>query len=265
MDLIAPRVLCIGTHHKTGTLWMRTVFRKLAQALGIESHQVFAGSGDGMVPAADRVFLFQWSSAFPPVILDRPDARILHVIRDPRDVLLSGMRYHRTAPAGGEEFLHIPRADLDGLTYQQHLNALPHDSARLMFEMGEKHAETLTAMTAWDYARDNTIEARFEDLMQDHDTRGFSDHLRNLGLPEVEVAQGARIFWDSALFGGLAAPEARADRVKAHVTGGSGSGWRDALPGDVAQAYAARHGDALMTLGYETHPTNWLTEVRNAA
>ena len=113
MDLIAPRVLCIGTHHKTGTLWMRTVFRKLAQALGIESHQVFAGSGDGMVPAADRVFLFQWSSAFPPVILDRPDARILHVIRDPRDVLLSGMRYHRTAPAGGEEFLHTPRADLD--------------------------------------------------------------------------------------------------------------------------------------------------------
>ena len=43
------RLICIGTHHKTGTLWMRWVFRVIAQdyaetlgadlvALGYETH-----------------------------------------------------------------------------------------------------------------------------------------------------------------------------------------------------------------------------------
>lgn len=264
MDLIAPRVLCVGTHHKTGTLWMRAVFRALADALGVAQHTVFRASGDKHVPQADRVFLFQWASAFPQAILERPDARILHVIRDPRDVLLSGMRYHRTAPVGGEEFLHEPRVDLGGATYQQHLNALSDDTARLMFEMGEKHARTLAQMTAWQ-AGPNTIEVRYEDLMADTDGRAFRDHLRNLGLPEREVAIGGQLFWDNALFGGLARPEARSDRIKTHVTGTGAHGWRSSLPRDVAEVYAERHGDALVQLGYENHPNAWLNEVRDAA
>lgn len=264
MDLIAPRILCIGTHHKTGTLWMRAVFRALADRLGVAHHTVFRASGDKHVPGADRVFLFQWASAFPQAILDRPDARILHVIRDPRDVLLSGMRYHRTAPEGGEEFLHKVRADLGGKTYQQHLNALPDDVARLIFEMGEKHAETLAAMTAWQ-PRPNTIEVRYEDLMADTEGRAFRGHLRTLGLPEWEVAIGGKIFWENALFGGLARPEARSKRIKAHVTGTGQRDWRSSLPRAVAETYAERHGEALVRLGYEDHPTAWLNEVRDAA
>lgn len=265
MDLIAPRILCVGTHHKTGTLWMRAVFRALAEALGVAHHTVFPASGDKHVPDANRVFLFQWNSAFPQAILDRPDARILHVIRDPRDVLLSGMRYHRTAPEGGEEFLHTPRSDLKGATYQQHLNALPDDAARLMFEMGEKHAQTLAAMRAWDYGVPNTIEARYEDLMADTQGTAFREHLRNLGLPEPEVALGGRLFWDNALFGGLADATARSDRVKAHVTGTATRDWRSSLPRDIARTYAERHGADLVALGYETHPTDWVEEVRDAA
>ncbi|WP_179378249.1 sulfotransferase domain-containing protein [Jannaschia marina] len=262
MDLIAPRLLCVGTHHKTGTLWMRAVFRALAERLDVAHHTVFPVSGLKHVPAADRVFLFQWSSAFPQAILDRPDARILHVIRDPRDVLVSGMRYHRKAPEGGEAFLHEARADLDGQTYQQHLNALSDDTARLMFEMGEKHAETLAAMTDWAPAP-NTIEARYEDLMADTDGRAFREHLRNLGLPEPEVALGGQLFWENALFGGLAHASDRPERVKTHVTGTRG--WRSDLPRAVAEVYAERHGPALVALGYETHPTDWLEDLRDAA
>lgn len=265
MNLIAPRILCVGTHHKTGTLWMRAVFRALAETLGVAHHTVYRASGDKHVPEADRVFLFQWNSAFPQAILDRPDARILHVIRDPRDVLLSGMRYHCTAPEGGETFLHTPRADLKGATYQQHMNALPDDGARLMFEMGEKHAETLAAMREWEYTRQNSIEARYEDLMADTNGTGFREHLRNLGLPEREVALGVKLFWDNALFGGLADPAARSDRVKAHVTGTTMRTWRNSLPRDIAEIYAERHGADLVALGYETHPTDWVEEVRNAA
>lgn len=263
--LVAPRVMGVGTHHKTGTLWMRAVFRKLAESAGIEAHTVYPASGERLIPDDRRVFLFQWSSQFPEAILDRPDARILHVIRDPRDVLLSGMHYHRRAPEGGEEVLHEARDDLDGRSYQQHLNILPDDTARLMFEMGERHARTLAEMTAWDYARRTTVEARYEDLIRDRDGRLFREYLRNLGLTEPEVAVGLRAFWDTALFGGLARDDDRSPRVRAHVTHGGAAQWRADLPLSVARAYAERHGEALVTLGYEDHPTAWLEELRHAA
>lgn len=265
MDLIAPRIFCVGTHHKTGTLWMRAVFRRLANALGVAHHVTYPNQGTKLVPEGDRVFLFQWSSKFPPELLARPDARILHMIRDPRDVLLSGMRYHQHAPPEGEDFLHQPREDLDGLTYQEHLNTLPDDEAKLHFELVEKHAQTLGEMLDWDYARPNCIETRYEELMADTDCRAFREHLRDLGLPEPEVQTGVKLFWQKSLFGGLADEAARGDRIKAHVASGQVAQWRDKLPARVARAYADRFGDALVTLGYEDHPTRWLEEVRHAA
>lgn len=261
MKLTAPRIFCVGTHHKTGTLWMRAVFRRLAADLGLGHHNVFAANVDSVIPDLDRVFLFQWSSAFPDTVLSRPDARLLHVVRDPRDVLLSGMRYHRRAGAD-EPFLHEARDDLDGRSYQEHLNALPDDAARLLFEMGEKHAETLTQMIDWTPAP-NTVEARYEDLIADRDGRVFRNHLRDLGLPEPEVEIGARHFWEQALFGGLA--DRRPTRIESHVTGKIGRDWRHDLPRGVAETYAERHGDALVHLGYETDATGWLEDLRDAA
>ncbi len=265
MDLIAPRIFCIGTHHKTGTLWMRGVFRRLANALGVGHHVTYPNQGTKLVPEDERVFLFQWSSKFPPEVLERADARVLHMIRDPRDVLLSGMRYHQHAPREGEDFLHEPRDDLDGRTYQEHLNTLPNDEAKLMFELGEKHAKTVGEMLDWDYGRRNGIEVRYEDLIQDTEGEAFREHLRDLGLPEPEVETGAQVFWKNSLFGGLADESARGDRIKAHVASGQVAQWRDRLPPSVARSYADRFGGALVTLGYEDHPTRWLEEVRHAA
>ncbi|GIT91281.1 hypothetical protein JANAI62_17370 [Jannaschia pagri] len=264
-DLIAPRVFCIGTHHKTGTLWMRSVFRKLAAWMKVGERVVYPSVTGKVIPDRERMFLFSWSSTFRSAILDLPEVRILHVIRDPRDVLLSGYRYHQHAPQRGEDFLHQPRADLDGQTYQQHLNALPTEVDKMLFEMGEKHAKTLDEMLAWDYGRPNAIEVRYEDLIADVTCDGFREHLRNLGLTEPEVSRGGDIFWGNALFGGLAKPEDRVARVAAHVASGQAAQWRTKMPRPVAEAYAEAHGDALVALGYETHPSDWVEEVRHAA
>ena len=260
------RLVCVGTHHKTGTLWMRAVFRRLAAAMGAPYHVVYPVTRLAKaVPPAGPAVLASWSSRFPGWLHDRADARILHVIRDPRDVLLSGMRYHRHAGEKGERFLHVPRDDLGGRTYQEHLNRLPDDAARLRFEMAEKHAETLEQMLAWDYASPRHVETRYEALRTDSEMRHFSDCLRCLGLEEDAVETGAAIFWNHALFGGKADPADRAARVQAHVAHGGVAQWRTRLPRAVARDYAERHGDALVTLGYEDHPSRWLEALDDAA
>ena len=266
MILTAPRLIAVGTHHKTGTLWMRAVFRRLAGMLGLSEHVVYPRTARPKVdPMRERALLMSWSSRFPAWLMARPDARVLHVIRDPRDVLLSGMRYHRHAGEKGERFLHEPRDDLDGRTYQEHLNGLADEGARLLFEMENKHAETLAEMLAWDYDHPATVETRYEALMADTDCRLFREHLRDLGLPEAEVDQGVEVFWAKSLFGGLADPAVRGDRVAAHVASGQVAQWRERLPRAVAEIYAERHGDALVALGYEEHPTRWLEGLRHAA
>ncbi len=265
MELTDPRVLCLGTHHKTGTVWLQRVFRTISRALSIPCSYIFNKSADQLIPADGRVILFSSSCRFRTDLLSRADARFLHVIRDPRDVLLSGMRYHQVCGEFGEKLVHMKRDDLGGLSYQEHIRSLPDDEAKLLFEMEERHADTLREMRAWDYARANNIEMRYETLMQDHETTAFKKVLRAMGFDGKELTRAAKIFWRKSLFGGMAEEGAHDARVQTHVTSGKIAQWRTKLPRRIAEIYAERHGQDLVALGYEPHPTHWLKELHHAA
>ena len=90
--------------------------------------------------------------------------RILHLIRDPRDVLISAMHYHK---ASRESWLHEPIPGYDNLTYQRVLHNLPTKLAQYIFEMENSSASTFRDMLKWRYGRANCFEARYEDLRQD--------------------------------------------------------------------------------------------------
>jgi hypothetical protein len=245
-----PRILCVGTHHKTGTIWMRKVWHAVAADQGIPLLHVSAGVRPEDLPRAGPVICVNWSADFPAPFWDSPHTRFLHVIRDPRDILLSGMRYHRTVPPRKEKFLRIPRRDLGGATYQDHLNALPDDTARLLFEMLNKHEETLAEMLRWPYGHPHAADLRYEDLIADTDCAIFRSALEGLGIDGLDMARATRAYWDNALFGGLGAPDARASEVARHVRSGQPAQWKTRLPRVVAALYARRYGKALRKLGY---------------
>lgn len=245
------RLMCIATHHKAGTIWMKRIVLRLARALGLPWIGLWGPAQMPAIPATGRAFLCNWNSRFPRSLWAREDIAFVHLIRDPRDVLLSGMAYHRQAGPKGERFLHRPRADLGGRSYQQHLNALPDDAARLLFEMSERHAETLGDMLAWPWGHRANHELRYETLIEDHDASRFGAALAHWGLTGADAALGRRLFIEGSLFGGLAQPQSRDARLAGHVRSGAARRWARELPRAVGAAYARRFGDALVKLGYE--------------
>jgi hypothetical protein len=244
----------IATHHKTGTVWMASTFRGICRALDLP----FALFTRGTVEAA--------GVGGPSVLIDhhaiwygaaasrwhREDDRVFHLVRDPRDVVISAMHYHRTAK---EPWLHAPKDEFGGLSYRQKLDGFASDGERYLFEMSHSAGRTIAAMTNWNYERPECFECRYEDLIEDTDAALFTDALRHLGFQGKELNMGRRQFRRHAIFAGKAAKVA--DRRAAHVRSGATGQWRSVFDRALGEAFITRFGDALVRLGYE-RDDSWL-------
>jgi hypothetical protein len=256
---LAPsRLMCIATHHKAGTIWIKRVIRSLSRAIDVPWIGIWSDRQMAKVPGSGRAFLCNWAGMFPDDLWTSTETAFLHVIRDPRDVLLSGCAYHQTAGRKGEQFLHVARVDLEGRTYQQHLNGLSGHKDKLLFEMQNKHEETLSQMRDWPYGDPRCVELRYEDLMVDTDCIAMRRAFGALGLQGAEIDTGVQAFWDNSLFGGLADRQDRKGRLKDHISsGGRLRRWQSEMPRSVGRVYAERYGDDLIALGYE-HDNSWV-------
>jgi hypothetical protein len=254
------RLMCIATHHKGGTIWIKRSVMALSRAIGVKWHGIWSDKQMDRVPDSGRAFLCNWNGYFPKPLWDSDETAFLHVIRDPRDILLSGCAYHQHAGPKGEAFLHRKRKDLAGLTYQQHLNALETRQEKLLFEMENKHAETVAQMRAWPWGDPRIAELRYEDLIEDHACAGYAAALTGLGLAPGEVEQGRQAFWDNSLFGGASPATAR----PGHVASGAARRWERELPRRVGEFYAESFGADLIALGYETD-FDWVARLPETA
>lgn len=255
-----PRIYCVATHHKTGTVWMGNVFRRISKVLGLEF--VYAARINGLDDLAryDRAIVVSWKSKFPEEILNSPEARFLHIVRDPRDILLSGCSFHKKTDSKHEGFLYTPRASLGGRSYQEHLRALDNRNEELLFEMRNKHDETIQEIRSWNFDDPRSTELRYEDMLSDVDTELFAGALRNFGMNKVEVTKARGIYYRKSLFGGLAKGQ---DVTRAgHITSDKKVRWHTELPFEVAKVYAEAYGQDLIDLGYEKD-NSWVERLQD--
>lgn len=242
-----PRLLCFATHHKGGTHWIKRAIRALAADIDVPWVDISDGDQRAAIPETGRVILCHFAGRFPEALLANPEAAVVHIIRDPRDILISGCHDHHIAPAeGGAGFLHRPRPDLDGRTYAEHLNRLERAEDKLLFEMRNRHAETVAEMLAFPEDTGNAITLRYEDLIADTDCYLFQAALARLGLDAQEQALGVKAFSRLSPLAGAREKGVDESRLAVrHIR------WPRELPRDVGRAYADEFGAALARLDYE--------------
>ncbi|CAN5923745.1 hypothetical protein BH11PSE3_BH11PSE3_43540 [soil metagenome] len=246
----------VATHHKTGTVWMATVFRSIAKELGASFLNFWDHYG-----RLDRVLktpfiLFNHDSTFVQHadVLRRDDVRVLHLIRDPRDVLISAMHYHKTS---SEAWLHQTVPGNEGADYQKKLNALASKHEQYLFEMENSTNSTIEEMLDWQYGRPNCMDVRYENLWQDRTMELWGQILVFLGFDEKEQALCKEAFWKHSLFG------AAGNANRRHARSGEAQQWKHEFTPELAHAFVERFPEVLEELGYE-EDDRWVEQLADA-
>jgi len=230
-------VFLVGTYHKTGTVWMERVFTEVAGKLGLS----FTGTHLGMGQRAPEPGIYQDEHCHFPESLLSADCVGFRMIRDPRDVAISGAHYHMKTH---ETWLHQPLDAFGGKTYQEAILAEPDMAARYVFE-AQQVANATTLSMVQDYERlSEFITVRYEEWVTDETMSCFGATMAQMGLSADECALARQAFFDWSLFG-------RGGNMDDHARSGKVAQWRTVFSRRLGESFLEMHGDALVTLGYE--------------
>jgi hypothetical protein len=167
--------------------------------------------------------------------------RGLHLIRDPRDRIVSGCFYHQKA---NEPWLHERKAALGGSTYQEKLNSYASFDDKLLFEMEHSGKFGVQEMLNWDYENPNFFEVKYEDLINDMDLLLFHRIFTFLGFSGQTIPRILEIAYQNSLF---------SDNIpkSVHVRSGESGQWKQYFKPAHRRRFVELFGEALVTLGYE--------------
>ena len=235
-------------YHKAGTHWMKGILKRICERYEMSfdriEHSDLFGDGPKNIPEAllKKDVLIDGHSRIDLARL--PAYRGSHMIRDPRDMTISGYFYHLWAK---EKWLHIPKSRFGGQTYQSLLNSVSQQDG-LICEI-DRFSGSFRKMIDWDYMNPNIFELRYEELLGDDGTI-YRQLFRHYGFHEKAIDRGVRISRRSSF-------EARSRRKvgtvqeKSVMRSGKPGQWKDYFTDAVKNRFKEKVGDVLIELGYE--------------
>lgn len=228
-------------YHKVGTVWFLRVLREVAAHFGLSF-----GTGDDY----ERIRSFETDRSID-VFLDYGSHVQLHelgryvgshMIRDPRDMLVSAYFYHLWTP---EPWAHLPRAEYRGMSYQEHLNRLTKDEG-LLAEM-DRMSFWINHMADWDYRNPRMYEIRYEEIMED-EPRIMREMFRHYGFTDRAIEESCEI----AAKYTFERMSGRKEGGNSHLRSGRTSEWRDHFNEEHKRRFKQLYPNVLSVLGYES-------------
>jgi hypothetical protein len=262
---MARRQILVFCYHKSGTVLFRNIMTELGARLGLSVSERF-GMVTGIDPDTDVVVLDHSLLGFE---LSRP-FRGVRVVRDPRDIWLSGYLYHRRCrepwctntnfelsppiafPRVPVVFEHRRErwkrdyiARLGGKSYQQNLLDRDRD-AGLAFELAGYTGCTMEDMRAWRLNSPDVLEVKLETIARDFDGT-MQAIFRHLGFADAELAVALEV----AATEDVARMDDDAVAANPHIHSRELSKWRGMLSAEQVRSFERRYGDLIVRLGYE--------------
>jgi hypothetical protein len=287
-------------HHKCASTWVWQIVDRVSREIGLRHYLVLdekapegRGPLTGVTPGGpsssfERRSLAERTEAVGVdfvscITSDREQAealaptRAFHVIRDPRDILVSAYFSHRNShPTDGLPHLAEHRERLRSLSKEEGLLLEMDFSAGAMRDIAE-----------WDYDRAEILEVRMEELSaKPYD--GFVEIFQHLGLlPAEEPAKARKLLgiWSGRIRNRLASRphlarlrkptpataelllgavyaqrfeaqtkgrRAGAEDPHSHYRKGVAGDWVNHFTDEHVDAFKDRYGDLVVRLGYET-------------
>jgi hypothetical protein len=247
-----PLVAFFG-HHKCATQWIRRIATDICKVTGREL-LVFNGpkqfGGDLVAAIGDpsSTFLCYMNADLTyvrPLERTYPTFRGFHIIRDPRDVVVSTYYSHL--------YSHPLFEGLE--EKREKLKSISKDEG-LTFVLRDRRHQ-FTAMLEWDYAQPNVLELRMEDVTADATWEvprivdflglGALDGLDKAAVQDIVAAHDFTI---------MAGRNQGEEDVMSHYRKGVKGDWMNHFRPQHVAYFKKHYGELLMRLGYETDD-NW--------
>ena len=272
-------------HHKCASTWISSILHSACHDLGLDVRTVYNaheidGDFDGLLRTEDPDLLIYSNAHYSHV--ETMDCRGVHVVRDPRDIVVSAYFSHRNS--------HATHAWPELVAYREKLRAVSKDEG-LFLEMDFRRDQFEEMMSWPDRSPEGILRLKTETLTQ-RPYEGFLQVFDFLGLADMEdftAGRRSRFFFAKAAAAvqtrlGVRAirPATRlpAERIlgivwehsfdklsggrtkgeedpNSHYRKGVAGDWVNHFNRDHLEYFAERYTDVLIKYGYE-ESANWV-------
>jgi len=302
-----PRPLAYFGHHKCASTWIDNILRDVSIEAGLRyrplvDHQTPQGHGPltdytatlprdelGLHARREQIDLLGCFTADWTQVERLSGVRGVHVIRDPRDIIVSGYFSHKNS----HPVEHLPHM----AAHRERLRAVSKEEG-LLLEM-DYAASEMADLASWNYDHPDILELKMEELTS-QPYEGFLEIFSFLGVLEdrpYTLAERMRT-WSTALRNRLAQQHPRLEALQQRVpvtgelllgrvfdhryskkAGGRSKGtantqshyrkgvsgdWRNHFTPGHVQAFKDRFGTLVSDLGYESAP-DWSLHASTSA